>query len=325
MEEGPRAVPRAFRWSKHILGQGSWKRSQEDSGRPACPCDLVLSPQISALPLPAHTSSGHAEALLLFKQAHVRAGRPLTPRPCRSPDCLIPGAAFLLLLCEPRHSPTHSVFSLCDVRILLVCLISLGVSFLLFVSVSLPPPPTYTHTYRETEIKASQGQGFCFDPCCASHTWNSIWYIKVPKISLNESIMDGRILERELAQEKDIKCSLNYNYIPLTTQQCLWLNKYSLIHLIGLHVKTPECKSEPLDTVYLPAFQRTGSFQFSHSGVWTLIDPMDCSTPGLPIHYQLPEFTQIHVHRVDDAIQPSHPLSPSSPALNLSQHLGLFQ
>ena len=42
----------------------------------------------------------------------------------------------------------------------------------------------------------------------------------------------------------------------------------------------------------------------------TLCDPMNCSTPGLPVHHQLPEFTQTHVHRVDDAIQPSHPLSP---------------
>ena len=48
----------------------------------------------------------------------------------------------------------------------------------------------------------------------------------------------------------------------------------------------------------------------------TLCEPMDCSTPGLPVHHQLPEFTQTHVHRVSDAIQPSHPLSsPSPPAL----------
>ena len=58
----------------------------------------------------------------------------------------------------------------------------------------------------------------------------------------------------------------------------------------------------------------------------TLWDPMDCSTPGFPdIHY-LREFAQTHVHWVDDAIQPSHPLSsPSSPALNPSQYQGLFQ
>ena len=58
----------------------------------------------------------------------------------------------------------------------------------------------------------------------------------------------------------------------------------------------------------------------------TLCDPVDCSTPGLPVHHQLPEFTQTHVHRVGDAIQPSHPLSsPSPPAFNFSQHQGLFQ
>ena len=58
----------------------------------------------------------------------------------------------------------------------------------------------------------------------------------------------------------------------------------------------------------------------------TLCDPMDCSTPGLPVHHQLLELTQTHVHWVNDAIQPSHPLSsPSSPAFNLSQHQGLFK
>ena len=56
----------------------------------------------------------------------------------------------------------------------------------------------------------------------------------------------------------------------------------------------------------------------------TFCDPMDCSTPGLPIHHQFPEFTRTHVHWVGDAIQPSHPLSfPSPPAFTLSQHQGL--
>ena len=54
--------------------------------------------------------------------------------------------------------------------------------------------------------------------------------------------------------------------------------------------------------------------------------PLNCSTPGLPVHHQLTEFTQTHIHRVGDAIQPFHPLSsPSPPALNLSQHQGLFK
>ena len=58
----------------------------------------------------------------------------------------------------------------------------------------------------------------------------------------------------------------------------------------------------------------------------TVCDPMDGSTPGLPVHHQLPEFTQTHVHRVSDAIQTSYPLSPPSPpAFNLSQQQGLFK
>ena len=57
----------------------------------------------------------------------------------------------------------------------------------------------------------------------------------------------------------------------------------------------------------------------------TLCIPMNHSTPGLPVHHQFLESTQTHVHRVNDAIQPCHPLSSPSPALNLSQHQGLFQ
>ena len=72
------------------------------------------------------------------------------------------------------------------------------------------------------------------------------------------------------------------------------------------------------------------SVQFSSvqslSRVPTLCDPMDCNTPGFLVHHQLPEFTQTHVHRVSDTIQPSHPLSsPYPPTLNLSQQQGLFQ
>ena len=58
----------------------------------------------------------------------------------------------------------------------------------------------------------------------------------------------------------------------------------------------------------------------------TICDPMDFSMPGFPVHHQLTELAQTHVHRVSDAIQPSHPLSsPSPPAFNLSQHQGLFK
>ena len=70
------------------------------------------------------------------------------------------------------------------------------------------------------------------------------------------------------------------------------------------------------------------SVQFSSvaQSCLTLCDPMNHSTPGLPVHHHLPEFTQTHVHWVSDTIQPSHPLSfPSSPAPNPSQHQSLFQ
>ena len=69
------------------------------------------------------------------------------------------------------------------------------------------------------------------------------------------------------------------------------------------------------------------SFQFSSVTQLcpTLWDLMDCSTPGLPVHHQLPEFTQTHVHGIGDAIQPSHPLWSPSPAFNLSQRQGLFK
>ena len=75
-------------------------------------------------------------------------------------------------------------------------------------------------------------------------------------------------------------------------------------------------------------FLTSRAYQFSSvaQSCLTLCDPMNRSMPGLPVHHQLPEFTQIHVHQVSDAIQPSHPLSsPSPPAPNSSQHQRLFQ
>ena len=70
------------------------------------------------------------------------------------------------------------------------------------------------------------------------------------------------------------------------------------------------------------------SVQFSSvaQSCLTLCDPIDCSMPGFPVHHQLPELAQTHVHLVGDAIQPSHPLlAPSPHAFNLPQHQGLFQ
>ena len=80
--------------------------------------------------------------------------------------------------------------------------------------------------------------------------------------------------------------------------------------------------------IFSGSLSRPLSVQFSSvtQSSPTPCNPMTCSTPGLPVHHQLPEFTQTHVHRVSGAIQPSHPLlSPSPPAPNPSQHQTLFQ
>ena len=76
----------------------------------------------------------------------------------------------------------------------------------------------------------------------------------------------------------------------------------------------------------LAVYSSMNQFSSVAQSCLTLCDPMDCSTPGFPIHHQLPQLDYTHVHQVSDAIQPSHPLSsPSSPAFNLSQHQGLFK
>ena len=86
------------------------------------------------------------------------------------------------------------------------------------------------------------------------------------------------------------------------------------------------CKTRKHRALFIMSSTFTASVQFSHSRWLNLCDPMDCSTPGFPVHHQLPEPASTHIHHVGDAIKPSHPLSsPSPPAFNLSQHQGLFQ
>ena len=98
-------------------------------------------------------------------------------------------------------------------------------------------------------------------------------------------------------------------------------------------VSSTNSPEDLLENIYLhlsqvPSLSLLHYLQFSSvaQSCLTLCNPMDCSTPGFPVHYQLPELAQTHVHWVRDAIQPSHSLSsPSLPAFNLSQHQGLFQ
>ena len=97
----------------------------------------------------------------------------------------------------------------------------------------------------------------------------------------------------------------------LTQQQCVYSKSTS-----------------EMDTIATKSLMSSTSVEFSSvtQSCPTLCDPMNHSNPGLPVYHQLPEFTQTHVHRVGDAIQPSHPLlSPSPPAPNPSQHQSLFQ
>ena len=95
----------------------------------------------------------------------------------------------------------------------------------------------------------------------------------------------------------------------------------------NLHLLHWQADSLPLSHQQSPPYVFS-SVQFSSvpQSYPTLCDPMNCSTPGLPVHHQLPEFTQTHVHRVVDALQSSNPLSsPSPPAPHPSQHQSLFQ
>ena len=104
----------------------------------------------------------------------------------------------------------------------------------------------------------------------------------------------------------------------------LSLQLLPILHMETSTLMPPEAPKTRLKTAALSPFNFIcGSVAKS----WpTLCNPMDCNTPGFPVHHQLPELIQTHVHQIGDAIQPSHPLSSPSPsAFNLFQHEGLFQ
>ena len=121
----------------------------------------------------------------------------------------------------------------------------------------------------------------------------------------------------------------NPNQGRKTPAMCLadWHGRDTLLSAVGKEFFVSPDDLEELMR-YLGRAVHFSSIQFSSVTqlCLTLCDPMDCSTPGFPVHHQLLELAQTHVHRVGDAIQLSHPLSsPSSPAFTLSQHQGLFQ
>ena len=104
--------------------------------------------------------------------------------------------------------------------------------------------------------------------------------------------------------------------------------KWGLLHCKRILYQLGYQRIGPIGKEIISQGDTISSVQFSSvaQSCLTLFDPMNRSTLGLPVHHQLPEFTQTHVHRVNDAIQTSHPLSsPFPPAPNPSQHQSLFQ
>ena len=100
-----------------------------------------------------------------------------------------------------------------------------------------------------------------------------------------------------------------WNWSSFFPHQCCWMSKaFFETQRFQIHI---ECFQFAFTCLIKMLFFQFSSVQFSSvtQSCPTLSDPMNCSTPGLPVHHQLPEFTQTHIHRVVDAIQPSHPLS----------------
>jgi len=125
----------------------------------------------------------------------------------------------------------------------------------------------------------------------------------------------------------NLRPTLRHHYLPCFTQY----NELSESRTVLLSAFSPVPSTQQAFSVAEWMHEQMNeqlSVQFSSvaQSCPTLCDPINHSTPGLPVHHQLPEFTQTHVHWVSDAIQPSHPLSsPSPPAPNLSQHQSLYQ
>ena len=107
----------------------------------------------------------------------------------------------------------------------------------------------------------------------------------------------------------------------------LWPQQvHIVVHILCLNLLISQRWKKSIIKEILSLHSLSVQFSSATQSCPTLCDPMKCSTPGLPVHHQLLEFTQTHVHQVSDAIQPSHPLSsPSPPAPNPFQHQSLFQ
>ena len=127
---------------------------------------------------------------------------------------------------------------------------------------------------------------------------------------------------------KNLYIKLGCSHFYILKVEWQWKNSWFLLLFKGSFAIKDKASEPPLNCEIDQKNLMLSSVQFSSvaQSCPTLCDPMNRSTPGLPVYHQLLEFTQTHVHRVGDAIQPSHPLSsPSPPAPNPSQHQALFQ
>ena len=145
----------------------------------------------------------------------------------------------------------------------------------------------------------------------------SIWFHRCPP---QELCFPCYSKEKQMNNAYTLTDKHTYNglsnvYFPLAVHQ-FWKKEYVVTVLMVAFPQAPSIPQLPLDIQFSSVTQSCP----------TLCNPMGCSTSDFPVHHQLLELTQTHVHWVDDAIQPSHRLaSPSPPAFNLSQHQGLFK
>ena len=166
-----------------------------------------------------------------------------------------------------------------------------------------------------------------------------LWYIytleyySVIKRNASESVLMRwmslePIMQSEVSQKDKHKyCIWTYIYMESRKMVLMNLSARQQWRCRQRRDLSTQWGKERVGQIERVALKHMHSVQFSSvaQSCPTLCDPMNRSTPGLPVHHQLPEFTQTHAHWVSDAIQPSHPLSsPSPPAPNPSQHQGLF-